>query len=109
MCSNNESDLLRGILTALNSRSNYQTYLVRENEILEASALVKHYNFLPRFILIPVDGLLVSLPISEYTWESIKRDALDLNDDISHVIEYKRDGNRLHGCVDAFNIPAALL
>jgi hypothetical protein len=104
-----QSEFLQQVLAQLNGRQTYQTYGQRELEILEACALVKHEEFLPRFILVPVGGVLVSLPISRPTWESIRRDAHDWHDDISHLVEYQRDGNRLNGCADAFNIPAALL
>jgi hypothetical protein len=103
------SEFLPKILSALNERSKYQTYIVREWEIMEASAMVKNYDFLPRFIIVPVEDYLVSIPVSEYTWQSIKRDAHDLHDNVSHLIEYCRDGNRLYRREDAFNIPAALL
>jgi hypothetical protein len=109
MMAETNSEFLKQVLAALNGRQNYQTYGQREWEILEACALVKHEDFLPRFILVPVGGLLVSIPISRVTWESIRRDASDWYEDLSNLIEYRTDGTRLNGCADAFNIPAALL
>jgi hypothetical protein len=76
---------------------------------MEASGMVRDYDFLPRFILVPIEDYLVSVPISQYTWQSIKRDAYDLHDNVSNLIEYQRSGDRLYGRADAYNIPAALL
>jgi hypothetical protein len=109
MMAETHSEFLKQVLASLNARQTYQTYAQREAEILEACALVKHEDFLPRFILIPVGGLFVSIPITSQTWESIKRDAQDWYEDLSNLIEYQSAGTRLNGCADAFNIPAALL
>jgi hypothetical protein len=99
--------LFKHVIAAINSRET-QTYSEREFEILKAAGMVMDYDFLPRFILIPIEGRLVSMPITRTTWENIRKDAGDLHDEITDL----QDANaarELKYRADAFNLLAALL
>jgi hypothetical protein len=99
--------LYKHVLAAINSRET-QTYSEREFEIIKVTGVVMEYDFLPRFILIPIEGRLVALPITRPTWESIRKDAGDLHDEIKDL----QDANAAREFkyrADAFNLLAALL
>jgi hypothetical protein len=101
--------LLYHIVAAIDSRET-QTYGQRQAEIIDVVALVKSSDFLPRFILIPVDGdKLVSLPLSEITWQSIKRDASDLFEAMDNLINYEGTAGKLATRGDVYNILACKL
>jgi hypothetical protein len=102
-----ESMLYKHVFASLNSRET-QTYSEREFEIMKVTGMVMDYEFLPRFILLPIEGRLVSLPITRTTWESIRKDAGDLHDEITDL----QDANasrELQYRADAFNLLAAFL
>jgi hypothetical protein len=101
--------LLYHIVAAINSRET-QTYAQRQAEIIEVAALVKSSEFLPRFILIPVDGdKLVSMPVTEVTWQNIKRDASDLFEAVDNLINYEGTAGKLAPRGDVYNILACKL
>jgi hypothetical protein len=102
-----QSMLYKHVIAAINSRET-QTYSERELEIIKVTGMVMDYDFLPRFILIPIEGRLVALPITRTTWESIRKDAGDLHDEITDL----QDANaarELQYRADAFNLLAAFL
>jgi hypothetical protein len=102
-----ESMLFKHVIAAINSRET-QTYSEREFEVLKVAGMIMDYDFLPRFILLPIEGRLVSLPITRTTWESIRKDAGDLHDEITDL----QDANaarELKYRADAFNLLAAFL
>jgi hypothetical protein len=102
-----ESMLFKHVIAAINSRET-QTYSEREFEILKVAGMIMDYDFLPRFILLPIEGRLVALPITRTTWESIRKDAGDLHDEITDL----QDANaarELQYRADAFNLLAAFL
>jgi hypothetical protein len=101
-----ESMLLKHVLAAINSRET-QTYSEREFEIIKATGMVMDYDFLPRFILIPIEGRLVALPITGPTWQSIRKDAGDLHDEITDL--HANAVRELKYRADAFNLLAAFL
>lgn len=102
-----ESMLFKHVIAAINSRET-QTYSEREFEILKVAGMIMDYDFLPCFILIPIEGRLVALPITRSTWESVKKDAGDLHTEITDLID-ANSARELQYRADAFNILAAFL
>jgi hypothetical protein len=101
------SSFLNTIVAAIASRCS-QTFNEREAEVVKVANNVKDSDFLPRFIIIPLDGdRLVTLPISQVTWDSIRRDAAGLYEALES--DYEAMVGSLPYHEDIFNIFACEL
>jgi hypothetical protein len=91
------SSLLAHVAAAIYSRGD-QTYEQRRCEIIKVAEEVME-GYTPSFVMVPLNGRVITLPISQSAWESLKKDAEDLYIAIRGAEEiYKDSVYNIYAC-----------
>jgi hypothetical protein len=71
------SSLLTQVAAAIYSRGD-QTYEQRKQEIIQVAEEVMGVNYTPSFVMVPLNGRVITLPISQVAWDALRKDAGNL-------------------------------
>jgi hypothetical protein len=93
------SNLLTHVAAAIYSRGD-QTYEQRKHEIVRVAEEVMGVNYTPSFVMVPLNGRIITMPISQVAWDALKKDAGNLYIAIHDAegMRYKDDVYNIYAC-----------
>jgi hypothetical protein len=91
------SSLLTHVAAAIYSRGD-QTYEQRKQEIIKVAEEVME-GYTPSFVMVPLNGRVITLPISQVAWDALRKDAGNLYIAIHNAEEMRyKDIYNVYAC-----------